>query len=265
MQIIYSTLKCIYPLILTAMIAFTSCNTEEAEFLDNQVIAHRGAWKTKGLPQNSSAALREAFNLQCMGSEFDVWMTKDNVLVLNHDADYEGVVIEESTYEEILALRLPNGERLPTVEEYLRLGMSQNKTKLIMEIKPTRMGEARGKEIAAKALELVSKMGAEKWVDYITFDKNIGAELIRLNPQANVAYLNGEKTPQELKEEGYFGFDYNLRVVKENPHWIKEAQDLGLTVNVWTVNKEEDMRWLLDQGVDFITTDEPELLLSILN
>ena len=86
-----------------------------------------------------------------------------------------------------------------------------------------------------------------------------------MDPEANVAYLMGDKTPQELKDDGFFGFDYNIKKVKENPQWIKEAQDLGLTVNVWTVNKEEDMNWLLDQNVEFISTDEPELLFSLIN
>jgi glycerophosphoryl diester phosphodiesterase len=53
-------------------------------------------------------------------------------------------------------------------------------------------------------------------------------------------------------------------VVKEKPQWIKEAKELGLTVNVWTVNNVEDMQWLLDQKVEFITTDEPELLFQLL-
>jgi glycerophosphoryl diester phosphodiesterase len=252
-------------LITLITVALMSCQNEQDTFLQNKVIAHRGAWRTMGLPQNSIASLEEAFRIGCMGSEFDVWMTKDGVLVLNHDADYEGLVIEEATYQEVLSLRLPNGERLPTVEEYLRRGMQQSKTKLIMEVKPTRLGDERGREIAAKVIETVKAMGAEKWVEYITFDKNIGSELIRLDPTALVAYLTGEKSPQELKQEGYAGFDYNLKVVREKPQWIKEAQDLGLTVNVWTVNKEEDMRWLLEQGVDFITTDEPELLLQLVN
>jgi glycerophosphoryl diester phosphodiesterase len=143
--------------------------------------------------------------------------------------------------------------------------MSQNKTKLIMEVKPSKISTERGQELATKAVEMVHKMGAQKWVDYITFDKHIGTKIIELDPDANVAYLMGDKTPQELKDEGYFGFDYNIRVVRENPHWIKEAQDLGLTVNVWTVNKQEDMEWLLDQDVDFITTDEPELLFDLIN
>ena len=32
-----------------------------------------------------------------------------------------------------------------------------------------------------------------------------------------------------------------------------------MTVNVWTVNKEEDLRWVIENGVDYITTDNPVL------
>ena len=32
-----------------------------------------------------------------------------------------------------------------------------------------------------------------------------------------------------------------------------------MVVNTWTVNQEEDMRKLLELGVDQITTNEPEL------
>ncbi|SHI55706.1 Glycerophosphoryl diester phosphodiesterase family protein [Arenibacter nanhaiticus] len=62
----------------------------------------------------------------------------------------------------------------------------------------------------------------------------------------------GIKTPEEVKNDGYTGLDYN--VYKKNPTWIKEAQDLGLTVNAWTVDKEEDMKDLLAQKVDYIFT-----------
>lgn len=41
---------------------------------------------------------------------------------------------------------------------------------------------------------------------------------------------------------------------------MKQAHDLGLEVNVWTIDKSEDMRYFIDLGVDYITTDYPELL-----
>ena len=49
---------------------------------------------------------------------------------------------------------------------------------------------------------------------------------------------------------------------KKHPEWIKEAHDLGLKVNVWTVDETEEMKWLIEQKVDFITTNEPVVLLE---
>ena len=52
--------------------------------------------------------------------------------------------------------------------------------------------------------------------------------------------------------------------VFKHPEWSKEAHDRGLKVNVWTVDKAEDMKWLIDQKVDFITTNEPTVAQEIL-
>ena len=51
----------------------------------SQVIAHRGYWKTAGSAQNSITSLQKADSIHCYGSEFDVWLAKDNKLVVNHD------------------------------------------------------------------------------------------------------------------------------------------------------------------------------------
>ena len=79
-------------------IGLASCNSNskksEIVFADNPVIAHRGAWKAKGLPKNSIAALKEAINQKCTGSEFDVRMTSDEILIVTHDADIGGLDIE---------------------------------------------------------------------------------------------------------------------------------------------------------------------------
>lgn len=59
--------------------------TETHYFLTNKTIAHRGICKTDTLLQNSIASLRKAITLKTTGSEFDVRMTKDEVLVINHN------------------------------------------------------------------------------------------------------------------------------------------------------------------------------------
>ena len=59
---------------------------------------------------------------------------------------------------------------------------------------------------------------------------------------------------------GVTGLDYHYLVFKKYPEWIAEAKQLHLVLNVWTVNKEEDIDYFLEQGFDQITTNEPELV-----
>ncbi|ALJ01489.1 glycerophosphodiester phosphodiesterase [Rufibacter tibetensis] len=232
------------------------------EFINNQVIAHRGAWKNTGATENSVSALQHAIRLGCAGSEFDVHMSSDSVLFIHHDQDVDGIHIEKTPAAELAKLKLPNGEFLPTLDAYLLAGLNQNKTKLILEIKPSAISKERGQALARKVVETVQKHKAQGWVDYISFDYAICQKVKELEPPAKVAYLNGEKAPAELAKDQLYGFDYNQSVLKKNPHWIEEAHKLGLTVNSWTVNSPEMMDWLLERKADFITTNEPELLLE---
>jgi glycerophosphoryl diester phosphodiesterase len=249
---------------LLLMSIFSLPTLAQSTFNQNKIIAHRGAWKTKELPQNSIASLRESIRLGCEGSEFDVWMTADEVLVVNHDHELQGMDIETSTYEQLLTKTLSNGEKIPTLKEYLKEGMTQKSTKLILEFKPSLISVARSERVGELAVKTVQELGAQAWVDYITFSYEGGVRAIATDPKAKVAYLNGDKSPQELKAAGFFGFDYHISLLRRMPQWIAEAKALGLTTNAWTVNKEEDMAWLLEQGIDFITTDEPEKLATLI-
>jgi glycerophosphoryl diester phosphodiesterase len=228
-----------------------------------EVIAHRGYWKTDGSSQNSIRALVKADSIACYGSEFDVWLTADDVLVVNHDAVFKGVEIETSQSKDARAILLSNGENLPSLKQYLQAGKDCT-TRLVFELKPhkNRLQEAKA---VIDGIMMVDRMGLNDRVEYITFSADALEEFIKYAPKGTpVYYLNGEKTPQELHKLGAAGMDYNIRVFKKHPEWIKECHDLGMKVNVWTVNKEEDMKWCIEQGVDFITTNEPELLQKLL-
>ena len=63
---------------------------------------------------------------------------------------------------------------------------------------------------------------------------------------------------------GCAGPDYHYTVFRKHPEWIQECHDLGMKVNAWTVNKTDDMKWLIDRKVDFITTNEPVQLKNLL-
>ena len=115
------------------------------------------------------------------------------------------------------------------------------------------------------AVDMVKQLGGQEQVEYITFDFDAGILVSQLSPDSQVAYLNGDKTPLEAKNAGFTGIDYNMKAYRENPQWIQQAQQQGLGVNVWTVNSQEDLTEFIQKGVDFITTNEPERLIEILD
>lgn len=253
--------KILLSLISFLLLGIVNTNAQE-------IIAHRGYWKTEGSAQNSIAALVKANEINVYGSEVDIWLSSDGVPVVNHDADVtlngEKLLVQETPLATLRKVKLSNGETLPTVEEYLNAFKNCNNIKLIIEFK-THKTKEREDELARKVVDMVKEKGLQNRVEYISFGINFVQQAKRLHPEAPIYYLNGDLTPQIIKKMGLAGIDYNLNVINKNPNWVAESHDLGLKVNVWTVNKAEDIQSLIDLKVDFITTDEPLLARDILN
>lgn len=232
-----------------------------------QIIAHRGFWKTAGSAQNSVKALQKADSIQVYGSEVDVWMSRDGVPMVNHDDSIfyndHKISVQDTDAKILKSIPLKNGENMPTLEEYLKAFKKTNHIKLIIELKKHRT-KAQEDLLAKKVLKMVRKFRLENRVEYISFGLNLTTKLIHLHPSAKVYYLNGDLSPRVLKEIGAAGIDYHFSVIHKHPEWVRQAHDLGLKVNVWTVNKPEDIRQMIDLKVDFITTDEPLLVNEML-
>lgn len=240
-------------------------NQHTMSFAKNPVVAHRGAFKAKSLPENSIVGLRNAIDMRCTGSEFDVWMTADDSLVVNHDPKFHELPIEQTKYADLLQFTLSNGEKIPTLQEYLSEGLKNNKaTRLVLEIKPSTVSKERGRIVAEKAWKQVQVLKAAHATTYISFDLGILTRILELEPKAPTQYLNGDKTPEELKALGVIGADYHFSVFKKNPDWIERAKANGIILNAWTVNSKDDLKWALENRFDFITTNEPELLFELL-
>lgn len=230
----------------------------QSTFLQNRVVAHRGAWKAANLPQNSIASLNQAIKLGCEGSEFDIRMTKDEVLVINHDAEYQGMDIEKTNYKDLLKKPLKNGEPIPTFKDYLKAGKKQKKTRLVAEIKPSPAGKEHSVLIAEKVVKMVQKMKMQDWVVYISFEYDILKKIVELDKNAKTQYLNGEISAEQLKKDGISGADYHFSIFQKDENWLANAHKTGIVTNAWTVNDTLVMDYLLVRNIDYLTTDEPE-------
>lgn len=229
----------------------------------NPVVAHRGAWKKNGFPENSIASLRQAIKIGCAGSEFDVRMTADGVLVINHDPSYHGLSIEKTNYSDLLSFPLSNEEKLPTLREYILAGLDNNtSTQLVCEIKPSDISKERAELIATQVVHQVQELNAQQQVMYISFDYAILKKIKAIDPKASAQYLEADKAPEALLIDQIDGLDYYYQDYKQHPEWIANAKKNKMILNAWTVNKSADMDWLLVNGFDYITTNEPELLLQ---
>ncbi|HJY12337.1 MAG TPA: glycerophosphodiester phosphodiesterase family protein, partial [Flavobacterium sp.] len=243
-------------LLFMLTVFFHSCGVEK-----NAIVAHRGAWKKNNLPENSIASLRHAIDLKLPGSEFDVWRTADDSLVINHDAHYNKLLIEKTNYPDLLRFKLSNGEKLPTLHEYITEGKKDNKhTLLVCEIKPSEISKERGKKTALLTVEKIKKLKADKITCYISFDYDILKQIRDVDQKTVLQYLEGNKSPKEVKLDKISGVDYHYSVFKKHPEWIKEAKENNIILNAWTVNEASDMHWIIDHKFNYITTNEPELL-----
>ena len=230
-----------------------------------KVIAHRGYWTAPESAQNSLASFTKADAVGVCGSEIDVWLTADNKLIVNHDRKYKGTDIdmEKSTAKEITAIVLPNGENIPTFDAYLKLVASKPDTRLILEMKS--LSDYNREDLAAeKIVRELKKYKVLERTDIIAFSINACLAFKKLLPDTRIYYLNGDLPPKSIKKLGLAGIDYSMGVLRKHPQWVKEAHELGLEVNVWTVDSEEDMKYFIGLGVDYITTDYPERLQALL-
>ena len=111
-----------------------------------------------------------------------------------------------------------------------------------------------------KTIKMIKEMKLESQCEFISFSLNICKEIKKLAPTFKVQYLRGELSPEQVKAEGLDGLDYHYSVFLKNPTWIAEAKNLGLVTNVWTVNDEAVFKQLSEMGVDFVTTNIPDVL-----
>lgn len=232
-----------------------ACLMTLAAAAQTKIVAHRGYWDCAGSAQNSITSLKLADKIGCYGSEFDVHLTKDGVIVVHHDQNVGKIDIQTSTYKALKKERLKNGEKLPTLEQYLDAGKDLS-CKLVLEIK-RQMVQSHEDSLVRQCVDMVKSKGLTDRIVWISFSGKACELLHQLLPDAHIQYLLGDWDPKTIKAKGLSGIDYEQKVLALHPEWIKECHDLGLVVNVWTVNDLNTINQFIKAGVDFITTNAP--------
>ena len=256
--------------IFLAILAVATAFAVSAQYKAPQIVANGGYHKAPSSgAKNTISALKAAQKLKIYGSECDVNLTKDGeVLVVqsgwhpNRKASPKADV-QRSTLEKMLDIPFANGEYISTLEDFLKRVAKKPTTKLILDLK-SQATPQRETELVENVIAIVEQMGMQNNVEYLAAHPWTCFELVKKAPQGSqIAYLGNNYDPAYIKGMGATSIDYNFSVLKKKKGWIKQAHKLGLVVNVWTVNKEEDIRWCIQNGIDVITTDEPVLVKKI--
>lgn len=235
---------------------------DRTQFL-NRHYAHRGLFDNKSpIPENSLAAFRKAVDAG-YGIEFDVQLSKDDKLVVFHDAALKRMCgvegnVWDYTLEELKQFRLlESDERIPTLEEALKV--VGGKVPLIIEYKLDR--------VQTKVCELADRV----------LQKYQGAYCIEsFHPLAVMWYRNnrpeilrGQLCEEHFRNEGYKSpvfvvMSYLLPNVAARPDFVaynfKHAGNIsrrlcrlmgGLSI-AYTIKSEAEYQQVKDQFDLFI-------------
>lgn len=244
--------------------------------------AHRGRSAT--YPENTLPAFEAAMALGIVYLELDVWASRDGQVVVHHDETLQRTCgdprrVSDVRGEELAALDAGHGFTqdgrifpfrgqgigIPSLEEVLRRYPEAMVTVEIKQEEPP---------IEELVMEVVRKTGSEERVLLASentvilkraravcggIPTNMGqgevAEFIHWVQRGCPAGYRPPGAALQIPEE--YG---PVRLVTETT--LKAAHGAGLEIHVWTVNRPEDMRRLLDLGVDGLMTDYPELLIK---
>ena len=252
-----------------ALLAVATTLIASAQYTAPQIVANGGYHKAASSgAKNTMSALKAAQKLKVYGSKCEVNLTKDGEVLIVHNGWHPNrkaspkADVQRSTMEKMRTIPHANGETICTLEEFLKQAKRKPATKLILDLK-NQATIQRETELVEAVLTIVDNAGMQANVEYTAEHAWINFQLAKF--ASKESKITGLANPEYIKAMGLSGLNCKLWHVKsKHKSWIKEAHKLGLTVNVYGVNKEEDIRWCIQNGVDSITTDDPVLAKKII-
>lgn len=230
-----------------------------------RIIAHRGA--SRLAPENTIAAVQLAYQLNADAVEVDVQLTADDEVMVHHDkttyrcsggtSDYVLAETHSTTLNQVDVGHWKDpkfkGEMLPYLRDVLLL-VPEGK-RLVIEVKC-------GPEIIPALQQVLAESGKQAQCDFIGFSWETICLIHDAFPD-NAAYFI-RKMPWRLKKKmqeaaavGLTGVDLHYKTV--NKRRITLAQEMGLDLICWTLDKPRDVKKMKKLGLSAITTNCPSL------
>ncbi|WP_335582673.1 glycerophosphodiester phosphodiesterase [Novibacillus thermophilus] len=235
-----------------------------------KILAHRGSSGTH--PENTMPAFEEAYRAGADGIELDVQMTKDGALVIVHDAKVDRTSngtgwVKDFTLDEIKELDFGgwfseefSGLRIPTLEEVLDW-ISGTSLELNIELKN---GAVRHAGLEDGVVRLVRQYRMEERVILSSFNHYSLVDVHRnySDVETAILFMEGLYEPWHYARSiGANGLHCYLPVAV--PEFLQGAQQNGMPVRPFTVNKAAHIRRFKDAGCAGIFTDFPERAVKI--
>ena len=238
-----------------------------------KIFAHRGA--SGYAPENTLTAIKKAIEMKADGIEIDIQLTKDGKIVVMHDWKVDRTTtgrgfVYELDFDYIRSLDAGQwytkdfiGEVVPTLEEVLDI--LPNDIMLNIEIKDTARKHS---NIEEKMLEVLKKY-PEKFDNIIvsSFHHDKIKRLQELEPKLKLALLTDSEfieIEKYLSTNGLNSFSYHPEINLISKEDVEILHKKGIKVFVWTVNKEEDLAYLIKLGVDGVITNYPDIMKELL-
>ncbi|MCX3058731.1 glycerophosphodiester phosphodiesterase [Streptomyces beihaiensis] len=231
-------------------------------------LAHRGG-AADGL-ENTAAAFRRAVDLGYRYIETDVHATADGRIVAFHDATLDRVTdsrgrIADLPWSAVRHARVAGSEPVPLFEDLLET-FPDVRWNVDVKAEPALL----------PLVELIRRTRAWDRVCVGSFcEARVARAQAVAGPRLATSYgtkgvvglrLRSYGVPAPLRRSALCAqvpvAQSGVRVVDRR--FVRAAHARGLQVHVWTVNEADEMRHLLDLGVDGIVSDQIETLRGVL-
>lgn len=226
------------------------------------VLGHRGA--RHAAPENTFAAFDLALAEGADGVEIDVRLDGSGELIVLHDLDLGRVTegrdqrcIERLNQAERERVRLPEGQRIPRLEEVLTWAVRHD-TRVNVELKHDVRSH---RQMLRRLAELLGRMNdPARHVLISSFNPILAFRFLLTSPGVATGWLvhAGQELVRDAPLFRKVGFDavhpeWRLLTAERARRWKQQ----GGLINVWTVNEPQDAKTLSALGVDAIITDVP--------